>query len=76
MCRHACFANKAKLKAWMSQKPIAPFFFGVHNFFQLIQWIFFSSFVCPHQYFANVEFMVSHSALGILNLPIVYVKIA
>ena len=60
----------------MSQKPIPPFFLGVHNFFQLIQWIFFLSFVCPHQYFANVEFMESHSALGILNIPIGYVKIA
>ena len=74
--RHACFANKAQLKAWMSQNPIPSFFFGVHNFFQLIQWIFFSSFVCPHQYFVYVEFMISHSTLGILNILIVYVGIA
>lgn len=55
---------------------MSPFFFEVHSFFQLIQWILISFFVCPHQYFANVEFMVSHRALGILKIPIVYVGIA
>ena len=31
---------------------------------------FLSSFVLPHQYFAKVEFIVSHKALGILKIPV------
>ena len=70
---HACFANRAKLKAWISLKPIPPLPSGLQSFFQLIQWIFFSSFVWPYQYLASVEFSVSHKAFGILKIPIVYV---
>ncbi|KAK4593033.1 hypothetical protein RGQ29_017253 [Quercus rubra] len=67
----SCFASNAKLKAWTSLNPIQPLSFGLHNFLQLIQCIFFSSFVWPHQYFASVEFFVSNKALGILKIPIV-----
>lgn len=64
------------LKAWMSLNPIPLFTFWEHNFFQLIQCIFFTSFVCPHQYLAIVEFMVSHNDFGISKMPMEYVGIA
>ena len=73
---HAYFASNAKLKAWMSLKPIPLFAFGEHNFFHFIQCIFFSSFVCPYQYLAMVEFIVSHKVFGILKILMEYVGIA
>ena len=45
---HACLANIAKLKADISRNPMPPLSLSLHNFFQLIQWIFFSSLVWPH----------------------------
>ena len=73
---HACLESIAKLKEWRSRKPIPPSFFCVQSFFQLIQWIFLSSFVCPHQYFANKELMLSHVDLGNLKMLMAYVGIA
>ena len=72
----ACLAGIAKLKASTSRKPIPPFFFGVHNFFQFIQWIFMSSLVCLYQYLAKIELIESPTAFGILNRPIEYSGIA
>lgn len=73
---HAFFASNAKLKAWMSLNPIPPFAFGEHNIFQFIQCIFFALFICPHQYLAMVEFIVSHKVFGILKMLMEYVGIA
>lgn len=50
--------------------------FCVQSFFQFIQWIFLSSFVCPHQYFASKELMLSHVDLGNLKMLMAYVRIA
>ena len=37
--RHACFANKARLKQCISRKLIPPWSFGTHNFHHAIQCI-------------------------------------
>ena len=60
----------------MSRKPIPPFFFVVHSFFQFIQCIFLSFFVFPHQYLAIVELIESHRDFGSLKRLIVYVGMA
>ena len=65
---HTCFASMARLKAWMSLKPIPPLSFGLYSLLHLIQWIFLSFRVWPYQYFANVELISSQFFFGILNM--------
>ena len=60
----------------MSQKPIPPFYFVVHSFFQFIQCNFLSFFVCPHQYLAIVELIESHRDFGSSKRLIMYVGMA
>ena len=65
--RHAYLASMAKLNSCIFRKPIPSFFFKPHSLPQLIQCIFFSFQVCPHQYLDRIELIPSQIVLGILN---------
>ena len=70
---HSNMDIMAKLKAYISRKPIPPFFFGSHNLFQFILCTFFSSLICPHQYFAIIELISLQRFFGSLKRLIEYV---
>ena len=73
---HPCFANKAQLNSLSFLKPIPPQLFRAHNFSQLIQTIFLSSFLCPRQKLRIILVKSSHKESGNLKTLIIYVGIA
>ena len=58
---HPCFASKAKLNSFNILRPMPPWDFRIHNFSQLIQAIFLSSPLCPHQKFRTILINSSHT---------------